>query len=143
MPDGIAFARVALRQRQPDAINLWIGTRRSVTALHRDNYENIYVVLRGLKHFVLLPPLCQPCVRERPLRGATYVRGAGASNDGGDAAPHPLVLLADTKDGCDRVPFATWDPDQPLNRTTKYSHLARPLQVTLKPGDMLYLPAMW
>lgn len=41
------------------------------------------------------------------------------------------------------VPFATWDPDDPETNTTPFSHLAKPLRVTLNPGDMLYLPAMW
>lgn len=27
-----------------------------VTSLHKDHYENIYVVIRGTKHFTLYPP---------------------------------------------------------------------------------------
>jgi peptidyl-lysine (3S)-dioxygenase / protease len=126
---SVAFARVAL-QREPDAINMWIGNSRSVTALHRDNYENIYVQVAGQKHFVLLPALCQPCVNEQQLPSNSYARQ-------GDK----LVLVRDEEG--DNVPFATWDPDQPHLRATKYSALARPLRVTLNPGDMLYLPAMW
>lgn len=41
------------------------------------------------------------------------------------------------------VPFATWDPDDPNVRATKYSHLCEPIRVELKAGDMMYLPAMW
>jgi jumonji domain-containing protein 7 len=41
------------------------------------------------------------------------------------------------------VPLATWDPDAPTKNTTEFSQLAKPLRVTLNPGDMLYLPAMW
>lgn len=41
------------------------------------------------------------------------------------------------------VPFAIWDPDRPEGNATGFSYLARPLRVTLNPGDMLYLPAMW
>ena len=135
MPASIAFARVALNQRSPDALNLWIGTSRSVTALHRDNYENLYVCVRGRKHFSLLPPLCQPCVAERALPGATYAR----NGDGGGA---PSLVLRRDEDR-DAVPFATWDPDRPEVGATRYSRLARPIRVTLNPGDMLYLPAMW
>ena len=42
----IPWARIALGQ-SPDAINLWIGNSNSVTALHRDNYENIYCQIIG------------------------------------------------------------------------------------------------
>ncbi|KAI1104902.1 putative pla2g4b [Jackrogersella minutella] len=128
VPPSIPFARIAL-QKDPDAINLWIGSSRSVTALHRDNYENIYVQSAGQKHFVLLPALCQPCVNEQKLSPTSYIR----SDDG---------LHIQKEDG-DKVPFAIWDPDHPDIRATKYSHLAKPLRVTLNPGDMFYLPAMW
>ncbi|KAI5859483.1 putative pla2g4b [Durotheca rogersii] len=130
VPPSVPFARVALR-RAPDAVNLWIGNSRSVTALHRDNYENLYVQVAGRKHFVLLPALCQPCVNERRLPPAVYVR----EPDGA------LRLRAQPDADC--VPFPLWDPDEPDVLATKYSHLARPLRVTLEPGDMLYLPAMW
>ncbi|KAF7562559.1 hypothetical protein G7046_g1572 [Stylonectria norvegica] len=126
----IPFARIAL-QKPPDAVNLWIGNSRSVTALHKDNYENIYVQVLGRKHFVLLPPLCHPCVNERPLQPATYARHTDDS----------LALSMDS--GAETVPFATWDPDVPRANATPFSHLAKPMRVTLCPGDMLYLPAMW
>jgi jumonji domain-containing protein 7 len=125
---SIPFARIAL-DKEPDAINLWIGNSRSDTALHRDNYENIYVQIAGQKHFVLLPPLSQPCVNERELSPASYVRK-------GDE------LVLQMEDG-NNVPFATWDPDVPERNKTIYSHLAIPVKLTLNPGDMLYLPAMW
>ncbi|KAH7318767.1 putative phospholipase [Stachybotrys elegans] len=125
----IPFARIAL-QKQPDAVNLWIGNSKSVTAIHKDNYENIYVQIVGRKHFVLLPSLCYPCMNEKLLPPATYCR------QGQD-----LVLCLD--ENPDPVPFATWDPDQPDKNRDVLSHLARPLRVTLEPGDMLYLPAMW
>ncbi|KAI1469786.1 Clavaminate synthase-like protein [Daldinia caldariorum] len=133
VPPSIPFARIAL-QKDPDAVNLWIGSSASVTALHRDNYENVYVQVAGRKHFVLLPALCQPCVNEQELEPASYVREAAGGGN--------LLRLQSEEDG-DKVPFAIWDPDHPTLRSTKYSHLARPLRVTLDPGDMLYLPAMW
>ncbi|KAH8664067.1 cupin-like domain-containing protein [Xylariales sp. PMI_506] len=125
---SIPFARIAL-QKEPDAINMWIGNSKSVTAMHRDNYENIYVQVAGQKHFVLLPALCQPCLGEQELRPASYTRQ-------GDE------LVLQMEEG-QKVPFTTWDPDKPDVRQTKYSALAEPMRVTLNPGDMLYLPAMW
>lgn len=119
--------------RRPDRI----GNSYSVTALHKDNYENIYIQIQGAKHFVLLPPHCQPCVNEKPLRPATYARKES----------HELELVMDSskQEGEEEgdVPFATWDPDRPDENATPYSKLAEPMRVTLEEGDMLYLPAMW
>ncbi|KUI56804.1 JmjC domain-containing protein 7 [Cytospora mali] len=133
----IPFARIAL-EKEPEAINMWIGNSHSVTALHKDNYENIYVQIQGQKHFVLLPSHCYPCVNEKLLRPATYVRSD--NNDG-------LRLVMDAgeegQEKVEPVPFAIWDPDCPDDNATPYSRLAEPMRVTLEPGDMLYLPAMW
>lgn len=125
----IPFARIAL-QKAPDAVNLWIGNSRSVTATHKDNFENIFVQVVGRKHFVLLPPVCHPCMNETLLTPATYVRDEAG-----------LSIRLD--EGVDLVPFVTWDPDDPQSNATRFSHYAQPVRVTLDPGDMLYLPALW
>lgn len=117
-------------QQVPEAINLWIGNSLSTTALHKDNYENIYVQIVGQKHFVLLPPLAYACVNEQRLPSASYERSEGGG----------FEIRKD--DDVESVPFATWDPDREGNETT-YSKLARPIRVTLMPGDMMYLPALW
>ncbi|KAJ2896065.1 uncharacterized protein MKZ38_005893 [Zalerion maritima] len=148
---SIPFARIAL-QKEPEAINLWIGNSRSVTALHKDNYENVYVQVLGRKHFVLMPGLCQPCVGERGLRPATYARSGGnrrrGKGEGNQGERERELVMEYDGDGHEdgeggRVPFATWDPDRPEESATRYSELARPMRVTLEPGDMMYLPAMW
>lgn len=128
-------------QGEPEAINLWIGNSHSVTAMHRDNYENIYVQVLGQKHFVLLPPLCQPCVNEQPLQQYNYKRaGESLTMEKEELDPE---ARPEGDDGENTVPFAVWDPDAPSTNTTTYSSLAEPMRVTLNPGDMLYLPAMW
>ncbi|GAO16993.1 hypothetical protein UVI_02022300 [Ustilaginoidea virens] len=125
----IPFARIALR-KGPDAVNLWIGNSKSVTAVHKDNFENIFVQVVGRKHFVLLPPVSQPCMNEVLLPPATYKR------DG-------VELSIRLDDDADLVPIATWDPEDPQVNATPLSQYAQPMKVTLNPGDMLYLPAMW
>jgi peptidyl-lysine (3S)-dioxygenase / protease len=40
----------------PEAVNLWIGGKRTITSYHKDHYENLYAVISGSKHFRLLPP---------------------------------------------------------------------------------------
>ncbi|KAM3525527.1 hypothetical protein MY4038_007242 [Beauveria bassiana] len=127
----IPFASIAL-QKPPEAINMWIGNSRSVTATHKDSYENIYVQIRGRKHFVLLSPLHHHCMNEKPLQPATYARGCS----------HGQLSLSLDQDA-DPVPVVTWDPDHPARNCAPLSPLAQPVRVTLEPGDMLYLPAMW
>jgi peptidyl-lysine (3S)-dioxygenase / protease len=152
----IAWARVALEQ-EPDAINLWIGNSRSVTALHRDNYENVYCQITGSKHFVLLPPIAMPCVNERMLKPATYIvrcvcalrdfsnvfeqRKMNQDHQSGVDSSEGLIIAPDTD--AEPVPSAVWDPDKPTENSTPFSKLTKPMHVDLDPGDMLYLPALW
>jgi peptidyl-lysine (3S)-dioxygenase / protease len=143
VPPDIPFARIALGQ-SADAINLWLGDDRSVTSLHKDNYENIYIQVRGQKHFVLLPPIEMPCVNERLLQRGRYVsrsKDRGGKDPSVDHGHDTLIIQLDHK--AEPIPVATWDPDYPNDNTTPFSHLAQPLRVTLQEGDMLYLPSMW
>lgn len=140
---SLPYARYGQRCRLSGTNELHqrIGNSHSVTALHKDNYENIYVQIRGQKHFVLLPPHCHPCINEKPLRPGTY---APRSKDSDELE---LVMDCAAEEGNDKepdpVPFATWDPDAPGENATPYSNLVEPMRVTLEEGDMLYLPAMW
>jgi jumonji domain-containing protein 7 len=136
VPKSIPFAKIALAQ-EPDAVNFWLGNSRSVTALHKDNYENVYVQILGRKHFVLLPPVEAPCVAERSVLAGTYA----PVGEGDDVQGEELGIRIDDPE--EYVPFATWDPDVPTENTTPYSKYSQPLRVTLDEGDMLYLPALW
>ncbi|KIW03643.1 hypothetical protein, variant [Verruconis gallopava] len=138
VPKSIPFARIAL-QRDPDAVNFWLGNSRSVTALHKDPYENIYVQVLGQKHFVLLPPIESACVNEQLHPAATYkCRYPGIAYELGNVELFPTL-----DNPAAQVPFAAWDPDLPEVNATAFSSLSRPMRVTLEPGDMLYLPALW
>ncbi|KAH9866176.1 hypothetical protein J1614_008741, partial [Plenodomus biglobosus] len=142
VPSSIPFARIAL-EKEPDAINFWLGNSHSTTALHKDNYENIYVQVLGRKHFVLLPPVEAPCVAEKSVLAATYAPKPGclATKDTRDLRKEDLCVVVDETN--EYVPFAMWDPDLPSRNPTPYSRYSRPLRVTLEEGDMLYLPALW
>jgi jumonji domain-containing protein 7 len=83
---------------------------------------------------VLLSPVEMPCVNEQQVWQARYV-----PKEKGDDSE----LVIEKSEESETLPFATWDPDEPEVKATRFSLLARPLRVTLEEGDMLYLPAMW
>lgn len=55
-PNMINFAKEAFN-KEPDAVNFWMGDTRAVTSMHKDPYENIYCVISGFKDFILIPPV--------------------------------------------------------------------------------------
>ena len=58
----------------PEAVNLWIGNHLSETSFHKDHYENLYAVVCGEKHFLLLPPtdLHRMYIRQYPAAHYTF-----------------------------------------------------------------------
>lgn len=107
--------------------------------MHRDNYENIFVQIMGSKIFTILPPLEAACMNEQNLTCATYQ----------DMRLQPDVSLTDPllvpqiDSPRQEVPFPTWDPEHPNQRASAFSKHARPMDIRLNEGDMLYLPALW
>lgn len=53
--------------KKPDAVNFWFGDDKSATSLHKDPYENCYVVVRGQKTFILYPPSEYYCMHGMPF----------------------------------------------------------------------------
>jgi jumonji domain-containing protein 7 len=120
----ISWASEAL-EKLPDATNVWMGNERSVSALHKDPYENLYVQITGRKQFVLISPFEAVCLKEKTLRSSKYQPSErkGQFN---------IVLEEPPED----VPFwPTVDPDHPCgdNPWWEYCH---PLRVELEPGDV-------
>jgi jumonji domain-containing protein 7 len=93
----------------------------------------------GQKHFVLLPPVASACVNDLIQPAATYRPPEDFQDN--DIEQTRLQPVLDEPPAT--VPFATWDPDHPDKNATTFSALVKPLRVTLNPGDMLYLPALW
>lgn len=129
--NNISWARIAL-QKDPEAINLWLGNSYSISALHKDNYENIFVQILGQKSFVLIPPIAYICVSEKMLAPASYVKRASGEWE-------------IRKENGPKIPFPTWDTIKNLSGSLhpKISELVNPMKITLGAGDILYLPALW
>ncbi|PPQ94017.1 hypothetical protein CVT25_009865, partial [Psilocybe cyanescens] len=129
VPKEIPWCSEALGQH-PDAVNIWIGDEQSVTSIHSDPYENLYTVIRGEKHFFLLPPSDSWCLKEHYYPHATYAR----SSFSGDLELFPSMQS---------TPPVRWssilDPESP-NALPKQ---VTPIKVTLRAGDSLYLPVGW
>lgn len=120
-------------------MNLWIGNELSVTSFHKDHYENLYAVITGEKHFLLLPPtdVHRMYIRNYPAAQYSY------SQDSGE-------FKLELEDPVRYVPWCSVDPyPSPENREMERSKFPlyfdgpKPFEVTVKAGDILYLPSMW
>ncbi|XP_072896420.1 bifunctional peptidase and (3S)-lysyl hydroxylase JMJD7 isoform X1 [Hemitrygon akajei] len=117
--------------KSPDAVNFWLGESAAVTSLHKDHYENLYCVISGEKHFILLPPTDRPFIPYELFQPATYKVNEDGSFD-----------VIDVQNA-EKVPWIPLDPlDPDLSRFPEYAH-AKPLHCTVRAGEMLYLPSLW
>ncbi|KAH8379282.1 hypothetical protein KR009_003991 [Drosophila setifemur] len=121
--------------KPPDAINFWLGDERAVTSMHKDPYENMYCVVAGRKDFILIPPHQLSCVP----RGI-YPTGVYQTTDNGQFYIEPL---RDEDGGEQLTEWVSIDPLAPdLGKYPEYAR-ARPLEVSVFAGDILYLPNYW
>eukprot|EP00903_Cladosiphon_okamuranus_P016617 g15329.t1 len=120
---------------EPDAVNLWIGDDRSVSAVHKDHYENMYCVVRGEKLFTLLPPSDVLFLYEQDYASGTYRQRRGKT---GELGGFEVEL-----DRGATVPWIPVDPACPDLEKYPLFRYASPVQCRVGPGDILYLPALW
>ncbi|KAF3335914.1 jmjC domain-containing protein 7 [Carex littledalei] len=128
----------------PEAVNLWIGNARSHTSYHKDHYENIYAVITGEKHFLLLPPTEVHRLYVRNYPAAHYI---SSSKDNGGEVKLELELEEPEK----MVPWCSVDPypasDEIIAEQSSsfplYYNGPKPFQCTVRAGEILYLPSMW
>jgi peptidyl-lysine (3S)-dioxygenase / protease len=142
----------------PEAVNLWIGDERSVSSLHKDHFENLYVVLSGEKLFTLFPPTDIAFLGEtiyptktyrhtRPGAGEGAGEGEGAGGGHSEAVVRPKKTdLSRTSNDCPsaELPWIAIDPESATALQTLPSlGCASPLRVRVRAGEALYLPSMW
>lgn len=114
----------------PDVVNLWMGDNRAVSSLHKDPYENIYVVVSGEKHFTLLPPTDLHYLYDKPFPGARYKEDENGWKIVEDDPP-------------EEVNWIPVDPDSPDLETYPLFRHASPVRCTVKAGEVLFLPSLW
>ncbi|XP_063354258.1 bifunctional peptidase and (3S)-lysyl hydroxylase JMJD7 [Pelmatolapia mariae] len=126
----IAWMSTALG-KLPDAVNFWLGEANAITSMHKDHYENLYCVISGEKHFVLMPPTDRPFIPYGLFQPAVYHQR--------DDGEFEVIDQSDSE----MVPWIPLDPLNPdLERYPQYRR-ARPLHCSVKAGEMLYLPSLW
>ncbi|OQS01127.1 hypothetical protein ACHHYP_01804 [Achlya hypogyna] len=142
---AIGFAAEAFGNT-PEAVNLWIGDERAVSTMHKDHYENMYCVVRGRKHFTLLPPSDVAFLHETTYPTTRYVHESRTARfDAAALRPstHPSWFVHVPVEAAESTP---WIPVDPLNvdaaQFPNAKHIA-PLEVVLEAGEMLYLPSLW
>lgn len=69
--NSLRFACEAFN-KDPDAVNFWMGDERAITSMHKDPYENIYTVISGYKDFILIPPIDLPFVPRTKYPSGNY-----------------------------------------------------------------------
>uniref|UniRef100_A0A1A8N408 Bifunctional peptidase and (3S)-lysyl hydroxylase JMJD7 n=1 Tax=Nothobranchius pienaari TaxID=704102 RepID=A0A1A8N408_9TELE len=126
----VAWMSAALG-KMPDAVNFWLGEEKAITSMHKDPYENLYCVISGEKHFILLPPTDRPFIPYGVYRPAVYLEQ--------DSGEFKVVGTEDSQ----KVPWIPLDPLEPdLEQYPQY-RWAQPLRCSVKAGEMLYLPSLW
>ncbi|GFZ16307.1 2-oxoglutarate (2OG) and Fe(II)-dependent oxygenase superfamily protein [Actinidia rufa] len=120
----------------PEAVNLWIGNQLSETSFHKDHYENLYAVVTGEKHFLLLPPtdVHRMYIRNYPAAHYSYSKYTGE-------------FKLELEDPVRYVPWCSVNPyPSPENREKEMSKFPlyfdgpKPFEVTVKAGEILYFP---
>lgn len=123
----------------PEAVNLWIGNHFSETSFHKDHYENLYAVVTGEKHFLLLPPtdVHRMYIKDYPAAQYSYIKETGE-------------FKLEVEEPIKYVPWCSVDPypspenlESEMAKFPLYFNGPKPFECTVKAGEILYLPSMW
>lgn len=149
--------------RGPDAVNLWMGDERAVSAMHKDHYENLFYVLSGEKVFSLCPPADAPFLFERKVISGRFQAqnnkvGVVVVDDDNVSASWSVVLDRESTNTADndnatesKSSYSTvhWIAADPFRNDTEHNEFsllqyAHPIpDVRVRKGELLYLPSLW
>ena len=144
VPPALPWANALFGTGPPDAANVWVGGAASVTAWHRDPYENVYVVLSGEKRFALRPPgEGAGVLRPAHVPAARWVRVQGAGAASWAARPDSPPATVPWSPAPPPREWAVPGVDPPPRPGGGVGADPPPLMVTVPAGSALYLPAFW
>jgi jumonji domain-containing protein 7 len=119
---------------------IWVWPQYSILII--DHYENLYCQILGSKTFHLIPPTEYSCLKGGSMTTWLISEKRFPSARWKPLENDPANLVLDPLDST--TPWLTTDPvslnpndPNPLLRN------CRPLIITLHPGEVLYLPALW
>lgn len=146
LPRTFAWAEEAFGTGPPQAVNLWMGNERSVSSMHKDHYENLFYVASGEKVFTLCPPADAPFLYEQECDSGQF--------HWDDDTQEWNVQLDEDTDEIDALskppPRARWiAADVTMKHNAEYLETfpllqyTHPIEVKVKEGELLYLPALW
>ncbi|KAE8210237.1 hypothetical protein CF327_g5880 [Tilletia walkeri] len=134
--------------KAPEATNIWIGTSKSRSSMHRDHYENLFLVVRGTKTFTVIPPTEAHFLSAEDTFYPLY--------QWTPSSPTSTTLKLEPLPSHPSTPWIPIDPlttptppDRPTPhpqadaRWTHFRSALDPLQITVHAGQMLYLPSGW
>ena len=116
LKEDVSVPELALAVSDENTIlsNCWIGTRNTITELHRDSYENLFVQVCGSKYIRLYAP--------------NQAKNLYVSSGSSHAA----------QGNCSAVTCENEDlTAHPLHEKSEYT------DCVLHPGDVLYIPSDW
>lgn len=166
-PESIPWASEAFGAARPEAMNLWMGPAQAASAMHCDPYENLYYVASGEKVFDLRPPAHVPFLYQQPFASGHFVRCGNKKDDSNitkqqitddddgkrlwKVAVHPTEtvhwIAVDQSPKESSLPWYNGDTNNNTNESfplySSYLQTVPPLTVTVRAGEMLYIPALW
>lgn len=114
-------SRDLFSSEEENLANIWVGEKGVVTHLHLDSYENFFIQVQGTKRFLFVSPeevdKCYLYPSNHPSFGQSQIYPIN---------PHPAHAAELSQQGA----FAN------ATEITVY-------EVTVEPGDLLYLPPNW
>ena len=155
-PESVPFAEQAFGPNcYLEAVNLWMGNERSVSSMHKDYYENIFIVLSGEKIFTLCPPSDALFIPEEEFLSARFRNLNNVEDNVEDWIVEANIeeyindkLLQSKVTKAEQATVKWIKPDISCCTNfdkTRYPLLSHthPIEVRVKAGEMVYLPSLW